>query len=238
MTIRALLVWLAAIAFAVSPFLNPEFGGFDPDRYPIPQIDPPVQPAGYAFAIWGVIYLWLLGHASWGLFRAAGDAQWDAPRLWEIVTLGVGAAWLPVALVSPVWATVMIWGMLLTALRATYLAQPGRPRWGLQLPLGLYAGWLTAASWVSVGLLGAGYGLALGETGWAVAALSAGLVMAILMQLALRRVWTYGLAVAWGFAGIAVSNMGETTWLAGLAGVAALLMLGLALRAGINPGLR
>lgn len=234
MRLRAFLLWLAAIAFAVSPFLNPEFGGFDPQRYPVPQINPPVQPAGYAFAIWGVIYLWLLVHVSWGLFFKARDIQWDAPRLWEIVTLGVGAGWLPVALVSPIWATVMIWVMLISALLAALRAGHGQPAWAMSLPLGLYAGWLTAASWVSIGLLGAGYGIAFDETGWAVAALAAALVMAVSMQLSLRGTWTYGLAVAWGFAGIAMANLAQTPWLAALAGVAALLMLALGARAAMR----
>ena len=55
----SLLVLLAALAFALSPLLSSGFNGFAPDQFPIPQDNPPVQPAGYAFAIWGLIYLWL-----------------------------------------------------------------------------------------------------------------------------------------------------------------------------------
>ena len=43
----ALLVLLAAVGFAVSPLLFPGFAGYDPDRFPIPQPDPPIQPAGF-----------------------------------------------------------------------------------------------------------------------------------------------------------------------------------------------
>jgi len=49
---KAILVLIAALAFAITPFLSPEFGGFDPNLYPMPQDDPPVQPAGWAFSIW------------------------------------------------------------------------------------------------------------------------------------------------------------------------------------------
>ena len=179
MTLRAALVLLAALVFAAGPFLFPEFGGFEPGAYPVPQDDPPVQPAGYAFAIWGPIYLWLLVSAGYGLLRRREDPAWDATRLPLIVSLAVGAVWLPVANASPVWASVLIWIMLLAALAAVFRA-PKTDRGLLAWPLGLYAGWLTAASVVSLGLLAAGYGLLeepqAGWSGALAAAVFAGLV--------------------------------------------------------------
>ena len=56
----AILVLIAAIAFALSPVIFPGFAGYDADLFPIPQENPPVQPAGWAFSIWGLIYLWLI----------------------------------------------------------------------------------------------------------------------------------------------------------------------------------
>ncbi len=227
---KALLVLLAAIAFAISPFLNPEFGGFDPGRYPIPQINPPVQPAGYAFAIWGLIYLWLLIHSALGLWRYGSDADWDQTRAPLLLSLCVGMFWLPVALISPIWATVMIWIMLAGAVMAMIRAGSGAPEWALQLPLGLYAGWLSAASFVSTGLLGAGYGIIMGEIGWAVLALVLAMGFAAMVQHRCPGNWTYGAAVAWGFAAIAVANLGAVPMVVAFASVAALLMAGLAWR--------
>ncbi|MCY4178808.1 MAG: hypothetical protein OXC60_10460 [Litoreibacter sp.] len=224
MTLRAILILLASVAFAVSPFLNPEFGGFDPERYPIPQRNPPVQPAGYAFAIWGIIYLWLLLSAVIGVWRHRADPAWDAARWPLFVSLAVGSFWLPVALISPVWATVMIWVMLAGALLAMLRAQAAGPAWALSLPLGLYAGWLSAASFVSVGLLGAGYGVLFAETSWAVIALSLALAFAFFIQRHAYGIWTYGLAAAWGFAAIAVANLNDAALLAAFAGVAATLI--------------
>lgn len=217
---------LVALAFAVSPFLSPEFGGFDPNRYPIPQIDPPVQPAGWAFAIWGVIYPWLLIHTGYGLWARRENMLWDDARLPLGLSLLVGAAWLPVALISPLWATLMIWIMLISAIIAVDRMRAAKPRWASALPLGLYAGWLSAASFVAVGLLGAGYGVVFGETGWAVLCLSLALVFAVCVQLRLE-IWTYGFAVTWGFCGIVAQNIAPNPVLAALAGVAALLMAGL-----------
>ena len=74
---KSALVLLASLTFALAPFLSPDFVGFDPDRYPIPQVDSPVQPAGWAFAIWGLIYLALILHAVAGVIRHKGDEHWD-----------------------------------------------------------------------------------------------------------------------------------------------------------------
>ena len=109
------LVALFAIVFALSPFLTPGFGGFDPDQFPIPQINPPVQPAGYAFGIWGVIYVWLIIGTLFGAWQRRDDPQWQGMRPPLLISLIVGAAWLPVALASPVWATLLIWFMWASA---------------------------------------------------------------------------------------------------------------------------
>ncbi|MEO0937069.1 MAG: hypothetical protein AAFY38_02830 [Pseudomonadota bacterium] len=215
----ALPVLLATLAFAASPFLVPDFGGFDPAAFPIPQPNPPVQPAGYAFSIWGVIYLWLLVSAGFGLLSRAEGATWGAMRAPLLVSLAVGAVWLLVAVRSPVWASVLIWVMLGGALAALYRA-PVQDRWLAAEPVALYAGWLSAASVVSLGLLAAGYGLMGGvAAGWAGIVAASGLGFAV--QWSLGRAPFYGVAVIWALAAVAVRNAGETELMtAALAGAA------------------
>lgn len=225
---KAVIALTAAVAFAAAPLAVP-FQGFDPTLFPIPQEDPPVQPAGYAFSIWGPIYLWLLVSAGYGLGARAADAGWDATRWPLAVSLAIGAAWLAVAQMSPIWATILIWTMLLLALTAL-IRTPVADRWLLQAPVALYAGWLTAASWVSLGMLGAGYGIGPGETGWAVIALCGALVMAALVQLRLGRAPLYGAAVVWALVGVAVANVGTHTGILILALGGALAMAALAAR--------
>ena len=87
----AVLCFLLAVSFAVSPFLVDGFAGFDPDQFPIRQENPPVQPAGYAFAIWSVIYGWLILGLGWGLVRAPRDGQWHDMRLPLCISLAVGS---------------------------------------------------------------------------------------------------------------------------------------------------
>jgi tryptophan-rich sensory protein len=220
---KAFLVLLTAIAFAAAPFFSPEFGGFDPERYPVPQNNPPVQPAGWAFAIWGLIYLGLVVHALYGLLKQKDDFQWESGRFMLFLSLLVGAFWLPVALVSPIWATIMIWIMLITCLASLVQTEYAEPGWIAQWPVALYGGWLTAASFVSIGLLLAGYGI-VGEVVAAVIALVLALCFALYFQRRLG-IWTYGIAVAWGFSGITAANVESQLVIAVLAGIATIIVL-------------
>ena len=83
---------------------------------------------------------------------------------------------------------------------------PQKDLWLLRAPIGLYAGWLTAASAVSIGLIAAGWSWPpLGETGWAFVALGAGLAIAAAM---LRRKASlfYGVALVWALVAVFVQN--------------------------------
>lgn len=214
-TLIAALALLLSIAFAISPFFVPSFSGFDPNQFPVPQENPPAQPAGYAFSIWGLIYLWLIVGLAYGLLRAPRDAQWHDMRVPLCLSLAVGCTWLAVAVMSPIWAAVLIWIMLITALIALFLAPVEDPLWAAA-PVGLYAGWLSAASCVSLALLAAGYGYLEGQTA---AVVFVGLAIAIgaIVQTALGRTPTYGIAVIWGLVGVIVTNWGETPVVAYLA---------------------
>ncbi len=48
---QALLTLIFTVTFLVSPYFTSPFSGFEADQLPIPQIDPPIQPAGYALSL-------------------------------------------------------------------------------------------------------------------------------------------------------------------------------------------
>ncbi|MGR3272592.1 hypothetical protein DU478_06005 [Thalassococcus profundi] len=202
--IWSILTLIAALAFAASPWLAPGFNGFSPDQFPVPQDDPPVQPAGYAFAIWGLIYVWLIAGAAYGAVKRGDDPDWAEMRPPLVLSLALGAVWLPLAQVSVLGATVLIWIMLATALRSLFRVGDTDRAWQ-QAPVAVYAGWLTAASSVSVGLVLAGYGL-LPETPAALLALCLGLAIALTVQYRLHRAPEYGITVIWALVGIIVAN--------------------------------
>ncbi|MBF9044673.1 hypothetical protein HKCCE4037_15115 [Rhodobacterales bacterium HKCCE4037] len=220
----AILALCAAVAFALVPVFVPPFTGFDASRFPVPVETLPIQPAGWAFSIWGVIYLWLIASTGYGLLKRDNDARWTEHRPWLFVSMAIGAAWIPVAKTSPVWATILIVTMLLTALVALAkapLIERGWARW----PIGLYAGWLTAASFVSLATLAAGYGLAGSDVAsWI--ALPLALIVAAAFTLKLGTP-TYPAAAAWAAVGIAVANW--STVFAWVAAAGAVLLAILAL---------
>ncbi|MEL7126273.1 MAG: hypothetical protein AAGK30_08580 [Pseudomonadota bacterium] len=198
------LVIVLTLAFAGSTLWVPDFGGFDPQAFPVAQVDPPVQPKGYAFAIWGVIYLWLLVSALFGFWKRRDDADWHRMRPALCASLAVGAIWLPVAVLSPIWATLLIWAMLIPALIALFRAPHG-DAWAAAWPIGLYAGWLSAASCVAIGLLLGGFGV-LSEDLAAILMILVAAVLAYVLQSRLARAPTYGIAAIWALVAIFVQN--------------------------------
>lgn len=203
-TLWAIAVLVATAAFVASPLLAPGFGGFEPDQFPVPQIDPPVQPAGYAFAIWGVIYIWLALSSVFGMVARRDAPDWQAMRPYLVLSLAVGATWLPIATLSPLAATVTIWVMLVAALTAARRA-PVLDRWWARAPIALYAGWLSAASAVSIGLVLGGWGL-MDETSAAGIALVVAIALAFAMQVRLKFTPEYGGAVIWALVAVIVQN--------------------------------
>jgi hypothetical protein len=218
----AIACFALSITFVASSFITP-FAGFDPDQFPVPQNDPPVQPAGYAFAIWGLIYLWLIAGLGWGMIYARNAEDWTAMRRPLAVSLAVGTIWLSVASVSPLWATLFIWVMLASALVALFNAPVTHIAWGA-LPVGLYAGWLSAASCVSLGLLAAGYGL-MSETTAAYTFVTLAILLGAFVQSALRHTPTYGLAIIWALVAVALANIQTQSTIASLSGGGAVAML-------------
>ncbi|MDM7460021.1 MAG: tryptophan-rich sensory protein [Paracoccus sp. (in: a-proteobacteria)] len=221
----AIILLIGAIAFALSPVIFPEFAGYRPDLFPIRQDQPPVQPAGWAFSIWGVIYAWLILAAGYGLLRSRDSDAWRPARLWLLGSLLVGFFWIPVANRMPGLATLMILAML-TGAAVAMLRAPREDPWRGVLAIGLYAGWLTAASAVSIGIWLAGHGW-LAPVPAAIVCLAGAAALAFWLQTLRPDVWTYGAAVVWALVGVLVNNLdGRSGLVAGLAAILTLALLG------------
>lgn len=203
--LMAALVLVAAIAFAISPIFTEPFTGYDPNQLPRPVDNPPIQPAGYAFSIWGVIYLWLIVGAGYGLYNHAKTQSWQPMRPALLVSLAVGASWIPVALAAPIPATLLIIAMLITALIALYRA-PASDAAFAAAPIALYAGWLSAASVVASATIVIAY------TGLSAMIVSfAGLLLIGIIASAIIKTTThplpYAAAVIWALVGVVAANI-------------------------------
>lgn len=204
--------------------------------------EPPIVPAGYAFAIWGLIEVLSLGWAIWSLARPTPLTERLAGPL-SVVFAGFTAWLLAVSFVDPNWLPLAIFlvmlGGLLVALRTALGAQDEIARWGaarrnlLWGLLGIYTGWASIANWINLTTAVAGSGGPVtGTVG--VAAQFAVLAGAAATALAIVR-WTggllpYAVTAVWAFVGVVVgaSGAGEPL-LAGTAAVAVVLVAGLTL---------
>lgn len=216
MKTRALILLIATIAFGISPFITPPFTGYAPGMFPVEIERPAVQPAGYAFSIWSIIYIWLIVHAVYGFWKRAEAPAWNVVRLPLAVSVGIGAVWLGIANGYPITATVAIWVMLGTALYAFLRADPAVDKWLLSAATAIYAGWLSAAAAVSLGVVLAGYGV-LGNTVSSVAMLGLVLMIAVAVQMRRPQMPVYGLTVIWALLGVVVANWGLNTTVAAIA---------------------
>jgi hypothetical protein len=220
--IRALLLLASVLAFVAAPFVTPNFAGYDPALFPVRIERPFVQPAGWAFAIWSVIYLWLLAHAGLGVWKRAEDPVWDRVRMPLFLACGIGATWLWLATFAPATATVAIWVMAVMAIAAHLRADPWQDRWLLAAPTAILAGWLTAAAAVSTGVLLAGYGT-LSNSASALAMLAVALAIGVAVQ-SRSRMPVYGLTLVWALSGILAANGTEVPSVSVAAGAGMALM--------------
>jgi len=219
----ALILFLATVAFAVAPFVTPPFTGYEPGRFPVEIPNPAIQPAGYAFSIWSVIYVWLILHGGYGLWKRADDPAWARVRLPLTVATVLGTVWLGIAGASPEWATVVIWVMAAAALTAFVRAPTEPDRWLLSAPTAIFAGWLTAAAAVSTGILISGYGW-LGDTASAAAMLAVVSGIAVTIQMRRPAMPVFGLTVIWALVGVIVANASANLTVAVLAASAIVVL--------------
>lgn len=224
MRVRAVFLFCITLLFLLTPLMLPGFDGYDPEDFPVQIARPAVQPAGYAFSIWLVIYLGLLAHAGFGLLKRHDSAEWDRNRIALTATLVLGTLWVAFAEDQPVIATGMILAMAAAALIAAF--QTGRSDAPWQFPpVALLAGWVTAAAGVGTGVTLSGLGWLSDKTA-ALLVLAAVLVVAGLVQSRLRTPF-YGAAVIWALIGIVVANLFDARPVAFAALAGAALMAGL-----------
>jgi hypothetical protein len=124
-----------------------------------------------------------------------------------LIAAGLGTVWLAIASSAPLIAEGVILLMAVFALAAFLRADPIQDRWLLAAPMAIFAGWLTAASAVSSGVMLSGYGL-LPDTASALLMLAAVLGIALAVQINRPTMPVFGATVVWAILGVLVSNWG------------------------------
>ena len=174
-------------------------------------------PAGITFSIWGVLYLAILLFIGWQAWpirnkQRAEQRNWSVTALgWEFVGLCVlNMAWLFCWHYQFVTASVLVMlftlGLLVRMNRLIFRHLPHTidRRNFLQIPFGLYLGWISVATvanitaWL-VSRQWTGFGLS--EKLWTEIMIGVATLLAVLMVYSWRNI-PYALAVIWALLGI------------------------------------
>jgi translocator protein len=203
----AVLVTLFVNGLANALPLNGQTTGAISDRFPIL-----FTPAGYVFAIWGLIYIGLL---AFGIYQSL-PSQAANPRLertgwWFALSCFFNSAWIflwhfnlfPLTLAAMLG---LLLSLLIIYLRLQIGVSPvGRGElWLVNLPFSIYLGWISVA-------FIANFAVVLNYTGWNAVDLTA-VILTIVMLLVgvglgvamtlLRQEIAYPLVLVWAFIGI------------------------------------
>ncbi len=197
------------------------------DRY-----DVLITPAGYAFSIWGLIYLLLFAFVVGGISRDRRRVRRMSPAF--LVSCGANVGWL----VAWHWNQpalalgfmVLLLGSLISA-KSTLAADPPNSsldRWTADIPFEVYLGWISVATIVNAAVVLEYYdwnALGLDPVVWTIAMMGVATLLAVLVS----RVWgsaPFVLVVAWALVGVATANSSTTSifW-SGWIGAAALVLV-------------
>ena len=193
-------------------------------------------PAGYVFAIWGVIYI---GWIAFTIFQFQ-SSQKKSPRLRHLGYLFAfsnlaNAAWLFCWHYNLFGLSVLVMLTLLGLLIASYLqlnvnrtSVTPVEYWSVDIPFGLYLGWITVATVANISdwlYLVEWNGFGISDQTWAIIMLAVASLLGLAMALT-RRDAAYLIVLVWAFIGIAVKQVSApmvvlSSW------IAAVSMLGL-----------
>ena len=213
------LVVLAAAVFAVVVPVVQNLGGLGLSQAEFAAGgNQTLQVAGYAFSIWGLIYLGLLTYAGRQALPQTGESVLINRMGWPsaVALFGIGMWIIAAALNLKAASVVIIFASLLALLvpllaaartiRSTPLTS--RDRWFLIWPLAALAGWLTVASPLNLITTATAFDALpafLSPTGWAIAAVVAVVAVGAAVTASLRTL-AYPLPIAWGLVGAFVAE--------------------------------
>jgi tryptophan-rich sensory protein len=192
-------------------------------------------PAGYAFAIWGLIYTAVVGFTVY----QALPSQRQNPHLRRIgylyaLTCVANGAWLFLWHYEQfLWSQVAMFALLLlliaiyVRLRIGLVRVPPADTWLVHVPFSIYLGWITVATIVNVtvGLEFVNWnGWGLAPELWAIIMLVVGGLVASAVSITRGDV-AYVLVIVWAFAGIVVRQIDTLSVAITAGGVASIVLL-------------
>lgn len=154
--------WLTVAAVLLAIAINALSNFYPPAGKNIGEVsnttfaDVLITPAGYAFAIWGLIYTGLIAFSIYQALPAQRHQAAIAQVSWAVI----GACllqifWVYAFLTARFWLSVALMLGILACLMAAYVqtrsVRPSRSvRWLLRSPISIYFSWITVAAVVNV----------------------------------------------------------------------------------------
>ena len=172
-------------------------------------------PAGYAFSIWGLIYLALGVYVFYQAFWARPDQNlYDRLAPWLMVNLLFNSLWLPTFQYELIALSVLFMLVILGTLVQLQIiltqdtTLPARERAGVRVPFSLYLGWISVATITNLAVFVKYSGWEIpdaSESTWVVIMAVVGALLAFLVARATRD-WIYPLVFVWAYVAIAVKQ--------------------------------
>lgn len=226
--IQPLMVLLATVGtlifnyFAATGTLGGVATNVISDRHPTI-----LTPAGYAFAIWSLIYVGMIAFSIYQLLPSKFEFFAKIRRAY-IVSCVLNCAWLYFWSQEQLALCSLIIALLLATLafinRKLAVTTDAAEYWFGKAPFGIYFGWVTAAALVNLMIALVANGLPMGyqEYFGAVFILLAG-ILSVAVRINIRN-YMFPLAIAWAVTAIAVKQSGKTLIVA-VAAVAVIMSL-------------
>ena len=180
-----------------------------------------ITPAGYVFAIWGVIYIFLGVFVVYQALPSQKGKEYLNKISWLFILSSiVNIAWLFMWQYEYLSLSVLLIFALLATLIAIYVRLGIgksnailREKLAVHLPFSVYLGWITVASIADVAATLVSYnwnGFGISPSTWAILVVAVALVITMLM-LATRKDIAYALVIIWALVGIGVNHTGNQT---------------------------
>jgi len=176
-------------------------------------------PAGYAFSIWGVIYLLLVGFVFYtgrSLFNPSknkADGFVEKIGWWFVISCLANCAWIVTWLygytgVSVVVLLISLFSLLMILMAALQYHKSAAEKWFINFPFQIYTGWVSvaliaaAAAWLSK-IAWNGWGIS--EVNWTIILIIIASVIHLFMTWK-KNAPVFAFVAVWALIAIAVAN--------------------------------
>lgn len=169
-----------------------------------------IQPAGFAFSIWGLIYILLLIWIIKIFFSKTGEEIINQVKFWPVVNFLLNGLWILVFTAEWVALSTLIIASLLFTLIKMYFAITNNDfHWFTRFPISIYFAWVTVATIVNIFTLAVTLNmetlLGMNELSWTLIAIVGVTILSVYISFKYKD-WLFPLVVVWTFGGIYAEN--------------------------------